>query len=125
MLKEFKDFINRGNVVDLAVAVVIGAAFATIIASFTTDILGGVLAAIGGAPNLDSAYILELGDGEVKFGAFLSAVINFLIVAFAVFLVVKGLNAMQNLRTKEEEQATAETELDLLREIRDELRARP
>lgn len=126
MLKEFKDFINRGNVVDLAVAVIIGGAFALVIKSFTDDILGGVLAAIGGKPDMSQAYILEIGDGAIRFGSFLTAIINFLIVAFAMFVVVKAINKMQNLRAEvEEEQAEAvATELELLTEIRDLLRDR-
>lgn len=124
MLKEFKDFINRGNVVDLAVAVIIGGAFALVIKSFTDDILGGILGAIGGQPNYSDAFVLELGEGAVRFGSFLTAIINFLIVAFAMFMVVKVINKMQNLRAKEaEEEAAAEaTELELLTEIRDLLR---
>jgi len=125
MLREFKDFIKRGNVIDLAVAVIIGGAFALVIKSFTEDILGGVLAAIGGEPDMSTAYVLELGDGKIKFGSFATALINFAIIALSMFLVVKLINKMQNLRPKEEMQEVEESELDLLREIRDELRNRP
>lgn len=126
MLKEFKEFINRGNVVDLAVAVIIGGAFALVIKSFTDDILGGVIAAVGGQPDMTQAFVLTIGDGKVRFGSFLTALINFLIVAFAMFLVVKLINTMQDLRAeKEAEEAAVEaTELELLTEIRDLLRDR-
>ena len=123
MLQEFKDFINRGNVVDLAVAVVIGAAFTGIVTSFTDDVLGGILAAIGGEPDLSQAFILEIGDGEIRFGSFLTAIINFVIIAFAVFLIVKGINRMQGFRRPQEEVAeTTRAELDVLEEILTELR---
>jgi large conductance mechanosensitive channel len=123
MIQEFKEFINRGNVVDLAVAVVIGTAFGAVITSFTTDILGGVLAAIGGEPDLRSAFVIDVGDGRILVGSFLTAIINFLIIAFAVFLVVKAINAAQSIRQAPEEQVElAEDEIDVLKEIRDLLR---
>ena len=126
MLKEFKEFINRGNVVDLAVAVVIGGAIALVIKSFTDDILGGFLAAIGGEPDMTQAFVLTIGEGKVRFGSFLTTIINFLIVAFAMFVVVKLINKMQDLRAgKAAEEAEVEaTELELLTEIRDLLRDR-
>lgn len=126
MLKEFRDFINRGNVIDLAVAVVVGAAFTGIVNSFSTDILGGILAAIGGQPDL-SSLTLTVGEGEIRYGSFLTAVINFIIVAFAVFLLVKALNATQERfkREKEAEEEAAPTEVELLTQIRDSLASRP
>lgn len=126
MLQEFKDFINRGNVVDLAVAVVIGAAFTAVVGSFTDDVLGGILAAVGGEPDLSQAFIIDVGDGQIRLGSFLTAIINFVIIAFAVFLIVKGINAMQRMRrTPEEETAEAtRAELDVLEEILAELRQR-
>ena len=123
IINEFKDFINRGNVIDLAVAVVIGAAFGAVITSFTNDIFGGILGAIGGQPSVGDLSF-TIGQGEIRWGAFLDAVINFLIVAFALFLVIKGINAAQNLAKRnatEEETAEEQTELELLREIRDAL----
>ena len=121
MIQEFKDFINRGNVVDLAVAVVIGAAFTAVVTSFTDDILGGFLAAIGGEADLSQAFVLEIGDGAIRFGSFLGAIIDFVIVAFAVFLIVKGINKMQALRAQEEEEAKR-GEMDVLEEILTELK---
>jgi large conductance mechanosensitive channel len=123
MLKEFRDFINRGNVIDLAVAVVIGTAFAAVTASFTNDVLMQILAAIGGEPDFD-ALSIDISDTPIYYGRFLTALVNFLIVAFAMFLVVKAINAMQNLRKQEEEAAAEPTEVELLAEIRDLLRQR-
>jgi large conductance mechanosensitive channel len=121
MIKEFKEFIAKGNVVDLAVAVILGAAFGLIVKSFTDDILGGILAALGGKPNF-SDLTFAVGNGVVRYGSFLTAVINFLIVALALFVVVKAINRMQKLRKSQEEQeARAETEVELLAQIRDAL----
>jgi large conductance mechanosensitive channel len=125
MLNDFKAFISRGNVIDLAVAVVVGAAFTAIVNSFSADILGGILGAIGGKPDLSGAFILSVGDGEIRFGAFLTAVINFLIVAAAMFLVVKAITAAQSVNNKATDDAPAgPTELEVLEEIRDLLRSR-
>lgn len=126
MLQEFRDFINRGNVMDLAVAVVVGAAFTAIVTSFSEDILGGILAAVGGEPDFSDAFVLTIGEGQIRFGAFLTAVLNFLIVAFAVFLVVKGVNQAQKLRQTPAQEAAEATisELEVLEEIRDLLRDR-
>jgi len=132
MFKEFKEFISKGNVIDLAVAVVIGAAFALIVKSFTDDILGQLLAAIGGKPDFSSLTLTlrTVTDAKtgvetpvaLRYGAFITAIINFLIVGFALFLVVKAANRMQTLRTKEAEAEEAViTELELLTEIRDAL----
>lgn len=135
MLKEFKEFINRGNVVDLAVAVVLGAAFGLVINSFVNDILMQIIAGIFGRPNFDNISIhwgdltginpdngRELYDGGVIYvGSFITAVINFLSVAAGVFLAVKAYNKLQ--KPKPEEEA-GPTEVDLLTEIRDSLRNR-
>jgi len=124
MIKEFKEFISRGNIVDLAVAVIIGAAFASVVKSFSEDIIGGLIGAIVGKPDFSKAFIVEIGQGQVKFGSLLTVVINFLIVAFALYMVVKALNSAQNLRRREEAAEAAEaTEAELLAEIRDLLKA--
>jgi large conductance mechanosensitive channel len=120
MIKEFKEFIMRGNVVDLAVAVIIGAAFTAVVNSFANDVLMQLIAAIFGKPDFNDISIL-VGDTEIYYGRFITALINFLIVAFVVFIVVKGINKLQNLRTKEEEEALEETEVELLAQIRDAL----
>lgn len=124
MIKEFKEFIMRGNVVDLAVAIVVGAAFTTVVNSFANDVLMQLVAAVFGKPDF-SDLSFDLGDAVIRYGAFLTAIINFLIVAFAMFLVVKAINRLQNLRTKEEEEALEETEVELLAQIRDALTSRP
>src|SRR5690606_23462659 len=100
-VKEFKEFINRGNVVDLAVAVVLGAAFGAVITSFVDDILMQIIAALGGEPDFSSLTI-DIGDGVIRYGAFLTALITFLIIAWAVFLVVQALNKMQRARARGE-----------------------
>ena len=95
MLKEFKAFALRGNVVDLAVGVIIGAAFGTIVNSFINDVITPLLL----KPALDAAQLSKLEDltvlGAVKYGKFIGATFNFLIVAFVLFLIVKGMNAAQ------------------------------
>jgi large conductance mechanosensitive channel len=117
MIREFKEFIARGSVMDLAVGIVIGAAFTTVVNSFVNDILNAVIGAIAGKPNFND-LTFTIGDGVVRYGAFVTAVINFLIVAFALFLVIKAVNSF---RRKEEPEPT-QTEKDVLVEIRDLLR---
>ena len=94
MIQEFKDFINRGNVLDLAVAVVLGAAFGAVVTSFVDDVLMQIIAAIGGEPDF-SALTIDLGDSELRYGSFLTAIISFVLIAFGVFLVVKAVNAAE------------------------------
>ena len=97
MLQEFKKFILRGNVLDLAVAVIIGAAFGAVITAFTNGILMNLIAAIFGQPSFDS-IVIDVGDGELLIGVFLTAVVNFLIIAFALFLIIKTFEQMENRR---------------------------
>ena len=121
MFKEFKDFISRGNVMDLAIAVVIGTAFTAVITAFANGVLMNIVAAIFGKPNFD-ALTFSIGKGVIEYGNFLTAMVNFLIVAVALFIVVKALNTMQGFRKRDEEEAEAEkTEIELLTEIRDAL----
>ena len=95
MLKEFKAFAMRGNVIDLAVGVVIGAAFNKIVGSLIDD----VITPLALKPALDAASLSRLSEltafGTVKYGTFLAAVLNFIIVAFVLFLIIKGINAAQ------------------------------
>ena len=93
MLTEFKKFALRGNVVELAVAVILGLAFNAVVQSFANDILMALIGGILGQPNF-GALTLEIGDAVVAYGAFINAVVNFLIVAFALFLVVKAFNRL-------------------------------
>ena len=128
MVKDFRDFIMRGNIVDLAVAVVIGLAFGAVITSLVTNIITPLLGLVG-LPDFSTWIIdINLGNGaSLNVGAFLNALISFLAIALAVFLfVVKPMNALAA-RTKKAEAAApaGPSELDLLTEIRDELRKRP
>ena len=128
MLKGFKDFILRGNVVDLAVAVVIGAAFATIVTAFTDSIIKPLINAItpASSPGLGVTLIAGKDSTYVDFAAVITAAINFVIVAAVIyFAVVLPVNVIQERRRRGEETGPAEpTEVELLAEIRDLLSAR-
>lgn len=117
--KEFRDFVTRGNVVDLAVAVIIGAAFTAIISSLVDDVITPLLL----TPALKAADVQDLDKlsyGAIKYGKFLSAIIKFIIISFILFLIVKSLKAIEKKRVPAA-QAPTPTE-QLLTEIRDELR---
>ncbi|HEB89500.1 MAG TPA: large-conductance mechanosensitive channel protein MscL [Deltaproteobacteria bacterium] len=133
MLSEFKDFAMKGNVVDMAVGVVIGGAFKSVVTSFTNDVLMppiGML--LGGVDFSEFALVLQkASDGAdevaIKYGVFINTVLDFLIIAFAIFMVVKAMNAA--MKQKEEEPAPEappepSKEEILLTEIRDALRSR-
>lgn len=123
LIDEFKQFIMRGNVLDLAVAVIIGVAFGVVVTSFTNGVLMNLIGAIFGQPSFDS-LVLDVGDGQILYGAFLTAVVNFLIIAFALFIVIKAVSALQGERAAEPEEVPAPTdEALLLTEIRDLLQA--
>ena len=121
MLKDLKAFLLRGNIVDLAVAVIIGAAFGAIVTSFVNDIVTPLIL----KPALKAAHvenIAQLSWNGVAYGSFLSAVINFLVVGTVLFFVVKAAEKAQKLGKKEEateEEAPAPTQEELLTEIRD------
>lgn len=122
LITEFKAFVNRGNVVDLAVAVVLGAAFTAVVTAFVDGVLMPIVAALVGQPNFDDLAI-DVGDARILYGALITAVVYFLLVALAVFLVVRSLNEMQRRRAHgdapAEEEPPAPTEAELLAEIRD------
>jgi len=126
-LTDFRKFILRGNVLDLAVAVVVGTAFNAVVQSFARDIVLGLVAAIFGQPNFDEISI-HVGDGRIGVGFFITAVVNFVIIAFAVFLAVKAFEAMQNMRRRGGPELDPQTDMtidqELLTEIRDLLRER-
>lgn len=124
MLKEFKEFITKGNVLDLAVAVVIGAAFTLVVNSLVKDILMQVIAAIVGKPDF-SQLTFKLGDGVIFYGNFLTVLINFLIVAAALFVIIKVITTLQKMRKPSELEEAEATEIELLTEIRDALVGRP
>ena len=119
MLKDLKEFLLRGNVVDLAVGVIIATAFGAIVTSFVNDIITPLLL----NPALKAAHverIAELSWNGVAYGSFLSAIINFVVVGTVLFFVVKGIEKAQNLRKKEEAEETpaGPTELEVLQEIK-------
>jgi large conductance mechanosensitive channel len=122
MIKEFRDFILRGNVVDLAVAFVIGTAFAAITVSLVEDIITPLLGLLG-LPDF-STWTIDVGDAQMKIGNFLNTLISFLAIALAIFfLVVKPMNTLNaKMASPEEEEESGPSEVDLLTEIRDELR---
>jgi len=141
MLSEFRDFIARGNVLDLAVAVIIGAAFATIAASLTDDIIMPVVGAIFGGLDFSSYFTVlgpipadyagspsdyealrKAGVAVLGWGQFVTVLINFLILAVIVFLIVRSANRLVR---KRDEAPAGPSEAELLTEIRDELRRRP
>jgi large conductance mechanosensitive channel len=141
MLREFRDFVARGNVIDLAVAVIIGAAFATITTSLTDDIIMPIVGAIFGGLDFSSYFVLlgpvpdgysgsladyaalkAAGAPVLGWGQFVTVIINFLILAFVIFLLVRWANRIRS-RT-EEAPAADPAEVVLLREIRDELKNR-
>ena len=127
MIKGFRDFLMRGNVVDLAVAVVIGVAFGAVVAAFSTDFIGGIIGAVGGTPDFGDAGV-TVNDSKIVYGSTINALINFVIVAAVVyFAVVIPMQAMAARRAKD---ADAETpapsdEAKLLTEIRDLLAEQP
>lgn len=108
-LKEFKEFALRGSVMDLAIGVIIGAAFQAIVNSLVNDVMSPLIGLIAKTDLSDLK--LEVFGVAIKYGAFLTAVINFIIMAFVIFLLVKGINAISNLghKKKEEEEPTVKT----------------
>jgi len=121
ILGEFKTFIARGNVLDLAVGVIIGGAFQKLVTSLTDNIISPILGCLTEADF--SAYSLKIGNLDLKYGSFLTDVINFVIMAFVVFLIVKFMNKILVKPKKEEPKApTVSEEVTLLREIRDLLK---
>ena len=125
MLKGFREFILRGNVVDLAVAVVIGTAFGAVVAAFATDFIGGIIGAVGGTPDFGDAGP-TVNDSKIVYGSTLNALISFLIVAGVIyFLVVVPMRELARLRgdAADVETPTPSDEAVLLTEIRDLLRA--
>jgi large conductance mechanosensitive channel len=140
MLKEFREFIAKGNVLDLAVAVIIGAAFGKIVTSLTDEIIMPIIGAIFGGIDFSNYFILlkapdgyqgstsdyaalkEAGAAMIGYGAFVSAVVNFLILAFIIFLLVRAAN--KAMKKQEAAVPAGPSEVELLTEIRDELRKR-
>lgn len=121
-IKEFREFVDRGNVIDLAVAVVLAAAFAPVITALVDGIIMQIIALIVGEPNF-SGLTFTISDTPFFYGAVITAIISFVAIAFAVFaFVVKPWNAIQARKKVEEEAPAGPTEVELLTEIRDALR---
>lgn len=123
MLKEFRDFITRGNVIDLAVAVILGAAFTAIVNSLVNDIVMPIIGALMGGVDF-TTLVIQVGDASIAYGNFIQAIINFLLIALVLFLIIRSINRMS--RKKEETPAAPPeptAEETLLGEIRDLLRA--
>lgn len=143
MLQEFKDFIAKGNVMDLAVGIIIGAAFTAIVSSLVGDLINPIIGLILGGIDFSNMYLVlsgtvpenvgletarESGAAVFAYGAFITACINFLIIAFVVFMLVKFVNRLKDAAIKKEEAAPAApagpTQEELLIQIRDLLAAR-
>ena len=138
MLKEFKEFAMRGNVMDMAVGIIIGAAFGKIVSSFVADVIMPPIGLLMGNVDFSQLYInlsgtaypslaaaQEAGAATINYGSFINAVLDFLIVAFAIFMVIRGMNKLKRKEeAKPEEPAKPSAEVQLLTEIRDSLRAR-
>ena len=114
VLKEFKEFIARGNVIDLAVGVIIGSAFTAIVTSLTNNLINPLIGLFLGKIDL-SNLVFKVGDATFKYGSFINAIINFLIIAFVVFILVKAINS---LLPKKEEADSPETTESILADIR-------
>jgi large conductance mechanosensitive channel len=119
MLNEFKDFINKGNLVALAIAFLMATAFAPVVTAFAEGVIMNLVAAIVGEPDF-SAVGIDIGDSRLLIGDVINAAITFLIVAAVCFLIVKAYDKWQ----KKEEAASGPSEVELLTEIRDSLRNR-
>jgi large conductance mechanosensitive channel len=125
MLKEFRDFISRGNVIDLAVAVMMGAAFTGIVTALVNDILMPLIGIIMGGVDF-TALTITVGTASIAYGKFIQAVINFLIIAIVMFLAVRALNKIRQQFEKPQDEAPPppSAEETLLTEIRDLLKTR-
>ncbi len=121
MWKEFKEFAMQGNVVDLAVAVVIGGAFGKIVTAFVDNIITPIIGVLCGGVDF-SGLAIHVGEAAIGYGALIQAIIDFLIIAFFIFLVVKGMNKMKKPEEPAEEEPAGPTEAELLTEIRDLLK---
>lgn len=127
MIKEFREFLLRGNVIDLAVAVILGAAFGAVVTSFVEDLLTPLIAAVGGKPDF-AGLTFTVNESRFRYGEFINAIVSFLIIGASVFfLVVKPVNALMARRKagEEPEPEAVPENVVLLGEIRDLLKARP
>ncbi len=133
MLNEFKKFISKGNVIDLAVGVIIGGAFGKIVSSLVNDILMPIIGAIIGGIDFSNLSI-TIGKAKITYGMFIQNVIDFLIIAFCIFIFIRAINKLTDMTHKlekgkkkdkeEDKEEIQETELSILKEIRDELKTK-
>ncbi len=121
LIGEFKTFITRGNVLDLAVGIIVGGAFTTIVTSLVNDILMPFIGVILGGINFSSLSLTFKG-ASIGYGAFIQAVINFLLIALTVFILVKTINSMARKKEEKKEPAKVDANIVLLTEIRDLLK---
>lgn len=124
LFKEFKEFISKGNVLDLAVGVIVGGAFGKIVTSLVDDIIMPIIGLIIGGINF-SGLSLKIREATVKYGMFIQNIVNFLIITFSIFLVVKAVNKMRRIKPEKEEapvEPKKSNEEILLTEIRDLLK---
>ena len=125
MLQDFKKFLLRGNVLDLAIAVIIGAAFKSVVDAFVNFIVMPIIGIIGGKPSFDE-YTITVNDSVIKWGSFLTAVVSFLIIAATLFVVIKSFERLQTMRKSaadvEETNEPLTVGEELLAEIRDLLK---
>jgi large conductance mechanosensitive channel len=119
LFKEFRDFINKGNLLAIAVGFVIGGAFSGLVKSLVEEVVMPIVAIPFGTPNFDKALILHINDAEIRFGAFLTVVVTFLSISFVLFLLLKAYNKA----TGTEAVAPPTPDVVLLTSIRDELKA--
>ena len=122
MLKDLKAFLMKGNVVELAVAVIIGVAFGAVVTAMVDNIITPIIAAVFGEPDISEVLAIDIGDSTMRIGAFLQAVLDFVIIGTVLFFIVR---AYENLTKKEEAAPEGPSdEVVLLTEIRDSLRTR-
>lgn len=126
MLKGFREFIMKGNVVDLAVAVVIGAAFGAVVTALVDSVLMPLISALVGSPSFDNFLVFTVNNNEIRFGVFLTALVNFLLIAAAVYFVIvmpmqKATEALNRRRGMVQEEEV-DPQLALLEQIRDEIK---
>ena len=126
MIKEFKEFISKGNVMDMAVGIIIGGAFTAIVTALVDSILMPIIGAISGGKSVEDMSIM-VGNAAIGYGAFIQAIIDFLLIAWVLFMIIKAINKAKAVAEKEKEEAPAEPEptpadIELLTEIRDLLK---
>jgi large conductance mechanosensitive channel len=121
MWKEFREFINRGNVIDLAVAVILGGAFTAIVNSLVNDIIMPVIGVLLGGVDF-SALAITVGEASITYGNFIQAIINFLLIALVLFLIIRSMNRMNRKKVEAPVPPEPTVEEKLLTEIRDLLR---